>query len=143
MEDLFSKLKWTFNWKKSDSKALEKGKLPESMKKLLDQAIDAESKLSGDAMRLMKQLDGDEQNQNYKNLKGMYKDSQQLLCALKHIHDFHEMPDNSVLSKETFDAQMQKATHLEKTSAQNKLKNRPPTAIQPMIVVSSFLVFGS
>ena len=114
LEDLFAQLKWSFNWKKSDSKALEKGKLPESMKKLLNQAMDAESKLSGDAMRLMKQLDGDEQNDHYKNLKSQYKDSQQLLCALKHIHDFQEMPDSSLLSKETFDAQMQKAIHLEK-----------------------------
>ena len=114
LEDLFAKLKRSFNWKKNDSKALEKGKLPESMKKLLNQAIDAENKLSGDAMRLMKQLDGDDQSSHYKNLKGMYKDSQQLMCALKHIHDFHEMPDNSLLSKETFDAQMQKAIHVEK-----------------------------
>ena len=28
LEDLFSKLKWSFNWKKNDSKALEKGKAP-------------------------------------------------------------------------------------------------------------------
>ena len=103
-----------------------KGKPPESMKKLLDQAIDAESKLSGDAMRLLKQLDGDEQNDHYKNLKGMHKDSQQLLCALKHIHDFHEMPNNSVLSKETFDAQMQKAIHLEKTGVKKQTKEQAP-----------------
>lgn len=112
LEDLFSKLKWRFGWKPSDAKQLEKGKLPDSMVKLLTQAIDAETKLGADAMRLMKALSNDDSNEHYKSLKTMYKDGQVMICSLKHVQDFQELQDNSKLTKTTFDMLMQKAAGL-------------------------------
>ena len=112
LEDLFSKLKWRFGWKSSDAKQLEKGKMPDSMVKLLTQAVDAETKLAGDAMRLMKALDDDASNGHYKSLKSSYKDSQAMICSLKHVQDFQELEDNSKLTKASFDGLMQKAAGL-------------------------------
>ena len=116
LEDLFMKLKWKFSWKTSDAKQLEKGKMPATMVKLLGQAIEAESKLSGDGMRLMKTLSNDDSNEHYKNLKALYKDSQVMICSLKHLQDFNEMQDNTALTKASFDGLMQKVPGLSKCS---------------------------
>lgn len=104
-------LNWSFNWKKTDAKSMVEGeKLPESVLKLLTQAITSETKLSGDAFKLLKKI-GDDGGADYKGLKLLYTESQTHLSDLKHIKDFKEFPGEKdpPLTKEAFDLRMKKA----------------------------------
>ncbi|CAK9091527.1 unnamed protein product [Durusdinium trenchii] len=81
LEDLLEQLNWSFNWKKTDSKSMVEGeKLPESVLKLLTQAITSETKLSGDAFKLLKKI-GDDGGADYKGLKLLYTESQTHLSS--------------------------------------------------------------
>ncbi|CAK9077599.1 unnamed protein product, partial [Durusdinium trenchii] len=117
LEDLLEQLNWSFNWKKTDAKSMVEGeKLPESVLKLLTQAITSETKLSGDAFKLLKKI-GDDGGADYKGLKLLYTESQTHLSDLKHIKDFKEFPGEKdpPLTKEAFDLRMKKvAAHAQK-----------------------------
>ncbi|CAK9107561.1 Uncharacterized protein SCF082_LOCUS50070 [Durusdinium trenchii] len=117
LEDLLEQLNWSFNWKKTDAKSMVEGeKLPESVLKLLTQAITSETKLSGDALKLLKKI-GDDGGADYKGLKLLYTESQTHLSDLKHIKDFKEFPGEKdpPLTKEAFDLRMKKvAAHAQK-----------------------------
>ncbi|CAK9055824.1 unnamed protein product [Durusdinium trenchii] len=113
LEDLLEQLNWSFNWKKTDAKSMVEGeKLPESVLKLLTQAITSETKLSGDAFKLLKKI-GDDGGADYKGLKLLYTESQTHLSS-RTSRSFlaRRTPP---LTKEAFDLRMKKvAAHAQK-----------------------------
>lgn len=104
LDDLMSQLKWSFAFKASDHKCLERGEVPKAMKQLVDKAFDANSRLCQDGMKILKKLE--EGTDIWKKLKGEYCNSQRHLCDIKHLLDFHELPNNNELTKANFDGMM-------------------------------------
>lgn len=105
------KLNWGFKWKSGDEKKLISGEsIPESMKKLLGQALTTETRLAAESMKLIKKI-GDSDAQ-FKVLKSGYTEAQKHIQDIKHIQDFKELPgsdSSSGLSKESFDRCMAQA----------------------------------
>ena len=106
IENLFSKLSWTtYQWKPKDEKLLtDEDRLPDGVKKILTQGLSTCTKLSGEAMKLIKKL-GD-RSEEYKPLKKAYTECQKHISDLKHIQDFKELPDDKKLTQEHFDKYM-------------------------------------
>lgn len=106
IENLFSKLSWTtYQWKPKDEKLLtDEDRLPDGVKKILTQGLSTCTKLSGEAMKLIKKL-GD-RSEEYKPLKKAYTECQKHISDLKHIQDFKELPGDKKLTQENFDKHM-------------------------------------
>lgn len=104
LDDLMSQLKWSFAFKASDQKCLEKGEVPKAMKLMVDKAYDANSRLCQDGMKILKKLE--EGSDIWKKLKNEYCNSQRHLCDIKHLLDFHELPNSKELTKANFDSMM-------------------------------------
>ena len=91
----------------------EKGKLPASINKLLDQAKTSLEKLSTSAMKLLKNQDMLEPQQA-KTLRSQYATCQRDLSEVNHVRLFRELPNGKPLNKQSFDAAVfEVAQHVE------------------------------
>ena len=91
----------------------EKGKLPASITKLLDQAKTSLEKLSTSAMKLLKNQDMLEPQQA-KTLRSQYATCQRDLSEVNHVRLFRELPNGKPLNKQSFDAAVfEVAQHVE------------------------------
>ena len=104
LDDMLSQLKWNFAFKASDQKCLERGEVPKAMKQMVDKAHDANSRLCQEGMKVLKKLE--EGSDIWKKLKVEYCNSQRHLCDIKHLLDFHELPNSKDLTKANFDSMM-------------------------------------
>ena len=116
LDDLLSQLKWGFSFKTSDQKVLDKGQIPKSMKGIVDKAYDANNRLSGEGMKLLKKLE--DGSDLWKKLKGQYCTSQKHMSDLKHLIEFQELPNMSELTKGNFDKMLKDVA--ENTAAFNE-----------------------
>ena len=94
LTDLFHELKWKFKPTKRDAAILDKGHLPDSAKKVVAQASEAQEKLCKSALQLTTKQGaalGEELN---RSLKDKHAISQKHLSTLHHLLNFAEFPDN-------------------------------------------------
>ncbi|CAE7908803.1 unnamed protein product, partial [Symbiodinium necroappetens] len=100
LADMYSSLGWKFSYRNHEK--IESGKLPASMSGLLNEAIDAQTKMQADALKLIPLEHTSPEN--WKSLKANYVKSTQNQADMKHLVHFKEHPDGSTtLSKASFD----------------------------------------
>jgi len=116
LDEMLSQLSWGFSFKTSDQKALEKGKVPKSMKAVVEKAHDANNRLSAEGMKLLKKLE--DGSDLWKKLKAEYCTSQKHISDLKHLMDFQELPNMAELTKGNFDKMLKDVA--DNTSALNE-----------------------
>ena len=102
MAEVFSKMQWKIKHTTDETRKFAKGgAVPTNIEAVLSTAMDAQSKLSNDAMSLLKRWSGSDDTT--RSLRKHHKLSQEYLVKLKHIKEFRELPDDEELNKPNFD----------------------------------------
>ena len=102
LSECFSKLGWKLKHTPDDTKKFAKGgAVPSNIETVLGTAMEAQAKLSKDAMNLLKKWG--REDDTTKNLRKYHKGSQDYLVKLEHIKQFRELPDDEELNKPNFD----------------------------------------
>eukprot|EP00439_Symbiodinium_sp_Y106_P067276 s277_g11.t1 len=102
LSECFSRVGWKLKHTSDETKKFAKGgSVPSNIETVLGTALEAQQKLSKDAMNLLKKWG--REDDTTKNLRKYHKGSQDYMVKLEHIKQFRELPDDEELNKANFD----------------------------------------
>ncbi|CAE7201833.1 unnamed protein product [Symbiodinium sp. CCMP2592] len=102
LSECFSRIGWKMKHSTDETKKFAKGgSVPTNIEAVLRTALEAQQKLSKDAMIILKKWGADDDTT--KNLRKYHKGSQEFIVKLDHIKQFRELPDDEALTKPNFD----------------------------------------
>lgn len=107
LRQAFQGVGWSWDYKEADVQKMINGQaIPASIQALVKQATDSQSKLSKEALVLIKGWEGDASDEKLVRLKRGRNTCQNNLTKLQYMKEFKELPDGLETSKENLDKLM-------------------------------------
>ena len=107
LKQAFEQVGWSWTYGNDDLKKVEAGKhIPKAILTLVNQAYDSQTKLSKEAMTIIKGWKGSKDDPNYLKLKKGHSVCGSNLAKLVHMREFVELPDDLPPTKENLDKVM-------------------------------------